>query len=201
MSRLHFSLPVVVVLALSSCAAGPATTGTGTELDTIDAITAEAQRSGASESQLEMLRDGDVSKAELSRGFEEVRACLEGLGMSMGEQQTNPVDGWRLYADVNSNGVTDSEIVKKAQNCQPSHYTYLELAYEVTHDAEMDAALMAAVLACLRDRNIGVSGTERNVADLLPERGADSARASVVEACIQDSAFKLYPDAVVTVSY
>jgi hypothetical protein len=168
---------------------------------TFDRVVADAHEGGASSDQLELLADGEATKDDIARAYENYARCVERVGMIMSEPAVNPVDGWRLTVDIDANGITDEGVAEQAQACQFGEVMFVDFAYEVTHEDEMAADLMTAVQGCMRDRSLETTGVERNMHDLLPDGSADEARAAAVQACINGTAFKLYPNAQLVMTF
>ena len=195
-----FMLSAAVAASLLTACSGATTPKKGLEFTDVASVAARAKQDGADKA-LSLIADGDATAADLSQSVDDFRACVEAIGMKLSEPVVNPVDGWTPLTDVDFNGVTDSSLQQKAAQCYAKTEQYVELAYELTHKATMDARLMAAVQACLTDRRIDITGSERNVADLVRGSNSSSARGTAVTACIQAKAADLYPGTPITIAF
>ena len=121
--------------------------------------------------------------------------------MRLSDPTINPVDGWRRLSDVSFNGVTDPKVQNKAHDCYGSTQQFVEIAYEMTHVARMDPSLMAGVQSCLTAKRVVVTGSERNVTDLLHGSVSGSARATSIVACINAKGEQLLPGVPMAIAF
>lgn len=148
--------------------------------------------------QEQILSDGHVSPDELTAAFADFRSCVENYGMAVTEPTVNRVDGWRLLADINYNGISDQDTIEDAMDCSRTRMSLVELGYETTNQPQMDSSLMTWVRDCLAKRGLATTGSERDVADLTAD---DDQRFSAVQTCIQAGAHALYPGESLAITY
>ena len=148
--------------------------------------------------QEQILADGHVSPDELATAFADFRSCVEGYGLTVSEPSVNRVDGWRLLADIDYNGVTDQDTIDDANDCSRTRMSLVEIGYEISNPPHMDPALMTWVRDCLTKRGLATTGTERSVADLA---AGDDTRFEKVQTCVQAGAHTLYPGEPLAITY
>ncbi len=184
---------VAIVLGLTACGAE----SEAPEEWTFDTILQMARDDGA-ERQVAVMEDGEVTIEDVWAIDEGWAQCYRDLGAWVDDPVVSPVDGWSPVADSGYDGldIEHDEALRDALNDCADEWdpTYLQLAYEVTHDEVMAEPLMIAVRECLTARGYEVTGEERNAHDLLAGADAESSRAQLVIECTQSEAFRLYPD-------
>jgi hypothetical protein len=116
----------------------------------------------------------------------------------------NPVDGYRKgfqivsFADGSSLPENDKAAMDISE-CDGRFESFLEMGYEITNEAVMDPALMAAVQECLRGKGQEVTGEEKNMKDLVTD-GYGDPRWGVVSACVTARGHEMYPDVSITIT-
>jgi hypothetical protein len=172
---------------------------------TIEQMYKDAKKEKADQSVIDALSDGYVSLEEYNTGVDVTVKCVEDKGYAVKvDSMPNPVDGYRKGFQIVSfaDGSSLPENDKAATDifeCSKRFASFLEMGYEITNEAVMDPALMAAVQECLRGKGQEVTGEEKNMKDLVTD-GYDDPKWGVVSECVGTRGTEMYPDVDITVT-
>ncbi|NEK96470.1 hypothetical protein GCU67_20195 [Modestobacter muralis] len=142
--------------------------------------------------QANILNDGKVTDAEYRDAMDAHVSCIRQTGVKVTDPQLSLADNQRyLYEMTPGPGVGEGNIQQAEKDCYAQWRGLVDDQYFATNEPRMDAALLAGVQQCLRDRGVNVSGQETNVPDLQ----SDPANAPVdqLTTCIQSTGKTLYP--------
>jgi len=123
-----------------------------------------------------MLEDAELSTAELERSIDAMFECFSAAGIWNEYEGVNPVDGWRPLYGVSM------EDPAAVDTCERETFKYIGLGWELLNEDVMDPGLMTLIQECLAQGGDEVTGSEKNLKDLVPA-GDDDARVVAVRAC------------------
>ena len=173
MHRSALALTLTLLLAGSLTACSPKS---GDSDYTFDHLLKEA-KDNASPRQLEILEDRVLTTAELDESAQALYTCFESKDIQYTVAGVNPVDGWTPFYEVNLMNETE------VNECSRLHFDYVQTGWPMVNKEVMDPELMTAIQECLRSQNLPVTGSERNLLDLVPEGTIESPRFQKVQEC------------------
>ena len=159
MKFLRFATAALVALTLGSCAGG----GNGEPLESSEGAVAgireAAQDAGASQEQVEILADGEVTFEEYQGAVGRTMSCLRDAGI---EVIGDTVSSSRGFPEVNysfggeSPGRTSEQTLAIADECMVLHSRFVEAAYQMSPVAieAMEAKFAPyrdTVISCIRE--------------------------------------------------
>lgn len=136
------------------------------------------------------LDDGVVTESEYRTAIDGFVSCMRDAGYSVTDPVVSPIDGLTLLYDLNPSGSPDAWN-KKLEECDTSYVSMIEPTYVEARDQVMEPSLRSATARCLNDKDIRVSGNERNVKEFANSAGEPG---NVIMQCVSPSMHKLFPD-------
>jgi len=155
------------------------------------ALAEDADQAGA-EAQYDMLRDGDVTRSEYAQALDQMAACWLELGVQMSEPYVNPVDGIQFMYDVSAVGPTAPDVEGSQEECRTANLSFVEQAFVGSTEPVMDPRLQSAVVQCVGERGLRVTGDEVNLRELVDAVG--EAEAGEVTGCLDSVIREVFPD-------
>ncbi|WP_158609556.1 hypothetical protein [Cellulomonas triticagri] len=142
--------------------------------------------------QADVLAKGYVTRADYEQAIDHVRACAEDGGNGISEPTLSPIDNLTLEFGFPVGAMDDEVIWDLSDRCLQRWHSLVETGYQVSHEAVMDADILAASLTCMADAGFPMVGEIRNARDMAarvsPEDG------EVLSDCIVEAAMQVRPD-------
>lgn len=131
----------------------------------LDELVEDAERAGAEESQVAILRSGEVGFAEYQAAMDRYVDCVRAAGVEVAGPRVHTKEGFPQYDlgfRVGSGGLTDSQLNALVTQCQERYSKFVEIAYVSSPEAkqareDLLESLREPILACLRSNGVTIA--------------------------------------------
>jgi hypothetical protein len=137
-----------------------------------------------------------VTAGDYEAAVGRLAACLKESRIELLNDGWDPVDNERIILRYKAPGMDYEQVSKVAGRCESMYLTDVAARYTQDNKSHMAPELMAAVRACLKAREIELSGREQNPDDLL--NAVPPNRHDELRACVRNSVRVLYPNLLST---
>lgn len=142
--------------------------------------------------QYEILRDGQVTRAEYESAKDATISCFREQGIEMYPPWDNPVNEQEISFDFPEGSGIPLEESVAGTDCQSVYSFLVEAAYLSTHEAVMAEPLRGYLYDCARSAGITLTGGESNLAGFLASAGETQEQA--IRDCLDAGLRELYPE-------